>query len=73
MARPQPLELEVQRKGRRIARFDATADPADLTALRAALTDWLAGDGWDRKLWNEFELVARPVNGSKQLAKVRAT
>jgi hypothetical protein len=68
----QPLDLEILRKGRRETVLHADADPDDLSGLRDHLCGWLAGHGWDKGRWGEFELVGRLSGEGKVLARVRA-
>ena len=68
----QPLDIEIRRKGRREASFKATADPAVPKELRDILTGWLAGNGWDKGRWGEFQLTAFADGTWKKLATVRA-
>lgn len=68
---PQPLDIEVQRKGRREDRFNLTADLADPAALKAELIKWLKGKKWHPNRWLEFELLARPAGTWDKQVKVR--
>jgi hypothetical protein len=66
------LDIEIQRKGRRADEFSLHADPEDTATLRAALIDWLTGNGWDKGHWDKFELQARVAGEYKIRSKVRA-
>jgi len=68
----QSLELTILRKGRREAVISVVADPDDVPALRDSLQGWLAGNGWSRGRWGEFEAEVRRSGENKVLKKVRA-
>lgn len=67
----QPLECRITRKGRHEATVEVSADPANPAELRQILTAWLAGNGWDRGRWGEFEMVAFAAGTSRRMGKVR--
>lgn len=69
---PRSLDVEVQRKGRRMDEFEIHADPDDTPVLREALRDWLRGNKWAPGRWPEFELVVRYAGENKQRKSVRA-
>jgi len=73
MARgPQPLELEVHRKGRREDAFQATGDLSDFAWMQGELRKWLTGKKWHQDRWTEFELLVRPAGTWDKPVKVRA-
>ena len=67
-----PLEVTIYRKNRRQVVLDVDADPRNPSQIREVLTDWLAGEGWDKGRWGEFTAEARAQGSGKVLATVRA-
>lgn len=66
----QSLELTILRKGRREAVISVVADPDDVPALRDSLQGWLAGNGWSRGRWGEFEAEVRRADSGSVLRTV---
>jgi hypothetical protein len=67
-----PLDLQVLRKNRPQATFQAHGDPEDIDWLQKRLRGWLEARKWSRAFWGDFELTARKAGTWTLLAKVRA-
>jgi hypothetical protein len=66
------VELEVLRKGRHVASFEAAGDPADAGWAQKRLREWLHADGWAPSRWGEFELLTREEGRGRPVRRVRA-
>jgi hypothetical protein len=70
---PQPLDIVINRRGRKEAELQLHADPDDYEALSTFLRDWLEGNHWHPGRWGEFEAVVFKAGSWDRLATVRAS
>ena len=73
MGRSYPLDLHVQRKGRKIADLRAEADPKDTAALRKLLLDAVRRDGKRDDQIGEYEMEVRYADSRSVITTFVAT